>query len=299
MRCFLLLLLLFLTPTIYSAEVVLGDSELGIQKEELIVIVNSLPVGLIKKLKKDKVYRNDLLLKVLMNKKIARELDRQSADFDDAESWELKIAVETAKREMYFRRFIRNIEYPDFTAFAEEQYHTYLDKYARVDEVRFASQILIKCSSNTCDSDSKGLIHKIEKELEEGVGFDELAKKYSQDEFTKDKGGVIRLGISEKDPSKDIDFRKQLFKLKNVGDVSAGFKSRFGYHIIKLEKIEASYVKKFSEVKQGMIDIFKDLYKRLSLRSLNQKFVDVNLVKFNGKEIDSIFEKINNDGLMH
>ncbi len=64
-----------------------------------------------------------------------------------------------------------------------------------------------------------------------GENFAELAKKYSDDQTTKDKGG--NLGWFEINQLKVKEFRAVAETLK-VGEVSEPFKTKFGYHIVKL-----------------------------------------------------------------
>lgn len=72
-----------------------------------------------------------------------------------------------------------------------------------------------------------------------------LAKKYSADPGTKDKGGdlgfVTRGQLIE-------DFEKAAFALK-PGEISQPIRTPFGYHIIKVEERRPASQKSFAEVK--------------------------------------------------
>jgi peptidyl-prolyl cis-trans isomerase D len=81
-------------------------------------------------------------------------------------------------------------------------------------------------------------------EARTGKDFAELAKKYSSDS-TAGEGGDLGF-VQKKDfpgPLGDT-----LFSM-NIGDVSAPVKSQFGYHILKLEQIEAGEAKPFEQVR--------------------------------------------------
>ena len=81
-------------------------------------------------------------------------------------------------------------------------------------------------------------------EARAGKDFAELAKKYSND-ATASEGGDLGF-VQKKDfpgPLGDT-----LFAM-NVGDVSAPVKSQFGYHILKLEQIQAGEAKPFADVR--------------------------------------------------
>ncbi len=73
---------------------------------------------------------------------------------------------------------------------------------------------------------------EIRKMLDEpGADFAEIAKKYSDDETTKEQGG--HLGLFEVDNLQEKEFRNVIESLE-VGEISQPFKTRFGWHILKL-----------------------------------------------------------------
>jgi len=112
-----------------------------------------------------------------------------------------------------------------------------------LDERRRARHIVI---SVTGDDDAAALkkAEGVAAEARSGKDFAELAKKYSSD-ATAGQGGDLGF-VQQKDfpgPLGDT-----LFALK-VGEVSAPVKSQFGYHILKLEEIQAGEAKPFAEVR--------------------------------------------------
>jgi peptidyl-prolyl cis-trans isomerase C len=86
---------------------------------------------------------------------------------------------------------------------------------------------------------------KIREELRKGAKFEELAKKYSDDTASREKGGdigVLRKGMTVP------EFEKKVFSLKE-GSISEPIESPYGYHIVKVEKRILPKVKSFEEVK--------------------------------------------------
>ncbi len=76
-------------------------------------------------------------------------------------------------------------------------------------------------------------IKKIKAELDAGASFETLAKNYSDDNATKLKGGKLpKFSTNKMIPS----FSEVAFALNNPGDISEPFKTRFGWHIIKMIK---------------------------------------------------------------
>ena len=77
-------------------------------------------------------------------------------------------------------------------------------------------------------------ITEIRKEIVEGgKSFEEMAKKYSDDETTKEQGGLLGWFEMDKFAQNAQEFRAVAETLK-VGEVSAPFKTRYGYHILRM-----------------------------------------------------------------
>jgi len=110
-----------------------------------------------------------------------------------------------------------------------------IDKKPDVGQIEVA-HIMIRTTANMKPADSiriKTKADSIFQLVQQGQDFSELAKKYSQDQYTAKKGGVLPwfgAGRMAKVP----EFESASFGLKKVGDV-AEVKTAFGWHIIKLE----------------------------------------------------------------
>ncbi|MEB8804914.1 peptidylprolyl isomerase [Bacillus cereus] len=105
---------------------------------------------------------------------------------------------------------------------------------------------------------------EIKEKLNTGEEFAALAKQYSDDPGSKEKGGTLgEFGPSEMDSK----FEEAAYKLE-VGQVSDPVKSSYGYHIIKL--IEKGELKPFDQEKEN---IRKELEtKRLKDQQWQQEF---------------------------
>jgi peptidyl-prolyl cis-trans isomerase D len=112
-----------------------------------------------------------------------------------------------------------------------------------LDERRRARHIVIAIA-NEDDAAALKKAESVAAEARTGKDFAELAKKFSSD-ATASQGGDLGF-IQQKDfpgPLGDT-----LFAMK-VGDVSPPVKSQFGYHILKLEEIQAGEAKPFDQVR--------------------------------------------------
>jgi peptidyl-prolyl cis-trans isomerase D len=121
------------------------------------------------------------------------------------------------------------------------------EQYVR-DESRHARHIVIGFGEGVEEGqDDPAALKKAESvaaEARAGKDFAELAKLHSTDP-TANQGGDLGF-VQKKDFAGPIG--DTLFSMK-VGDVSAPVKSQFGYHILKLEEIQAQEVRPFEEVR--------------------------------------------------
>lgn len=87
-------------------------------------------------------------------------------------------------------------------------------------------------ASKLTPAQAEAKIQDISARLKKGEDFATLAKQYSDDPGSKNKGGELGfVGYGQTVP----EFQKQLWSLP-VGQTSAPFQSRFGYHIVQAEE---------------------------------------------------------------
>ena len=93
------------------------------------------------------------------------------------------------------------------------------------------------------------------KEIHAGKNFSDLAKQFSEDEVSKDSGGVL----GELHPDSTIpEISVEMIKL-NEGETSGIIQSKFGYHILKLEEIIPSKLIPLSETKTDIMNLLLKL----------------------------------------
>ncbi|MCX7674379.1 MAG: SurA N-terminal domain-containing protein [Bdellovibrionaceae bacterium] len=127
------------------------------------------------------------------------------------------------------------VEDPAFRKKLEDEFQKRKAEFDSPEQVR-ARHILIKVNDNRKEAEARVLIEKIRSELKDGRSFAELAKKYSEDEGSKAKGGDLG---SFARGTMVPEFENYAFSAPK-GQVSEPIKTMFGWHLIEvLEKIPA------------------------------------------------------------
>lgn len=114
---------------------------------------------------------------------------------------------------------------------------------AEANEQRRSSHILLRFGDERTEAQAIALLEDISGRIAAGESFAELAQTYSEDPGSARLGGDLgAVGQGIFDP----DFEAALWALE-VGELSVPVKSAFGYHLIRLDGIEAVEFPAFSE----------------------------------------------------
>jgi len=101
------------------------------------------------------------------------------------------------------------------------------------------------------NAEAKEKISSILKKVQAGEDFADLAKRFSEDKASKDTGGVL----GELHPGSTLpEISEAMTKLKE-GATSGIIKSKFGYHILKLDEIIPSKLIPFSDTKTDIMNL--------------------------------------------
>ena len=128
-------------------------------------------------------------------------------------------------------------------------YEGHQDRYEQSEERR-ASHILIVANADTDKEKAKAKAEEVLKEVQKSPAkFAELAKQYSQDPGSAQKGGDLGFfghGMMVK------AFEDIVFKQKE-GEISGLVQSDFGYHIIKVTGIKPGRLRPLDEVRSEIV----------------------------------------------
>ena len=130
------------------------------------------------------------------------------------------------------------------------QYQQNIKQYEVPDRVH-VQHILFNTVGKKTDAEIEEVRKKAEdvlKQARKGAKFDELAKKYSEDPGTKDKGGDLGWIVRGQTVA---EFERAAFSLP-PGSISDLIKTQYGFHIIKVLEKETAHTKPFEEVKDSI-----------------------------------------------
>lgn len=144
-----------------------------------------------------------------------------------------------------------------------------------------AAHILVKDTTNA----SKVKIDKVYKRLLNNESFEKLANLFSDDIGSKARGGKLnKFGTGRMVK----EFEDAAFSLQNIGDYSKPFKTRFGWHIVKL--LRKHPIKSFAEMEKEL----RKKIKRSSRMQMSEKAI-INKLKstYNIIEFESAKQILN------
>ena len=129
-------------------------------------------------------------------------------------------------------------------------YNQHIDEY-KVENRVHVEHILFKTIGKT-DAETAEIRQKAEdvlKQAKHSANFEDLAKKYSEDDATKPKGGDLGWIV---DGQTVPEFQQAAFTVPK-GQISDLVKTQYGFHIIKVIDRETAHTRTFEEVKDSIL----------------------------------------------
>ncbi len=255
----------FSAPLLAQGEVVLEHDGVSVDRAELDYIIEGWTDQMQQSAVNDDGDRLELLNRLLVGKKLAREADRIPQDSELY--WPLQYQIINLKRKYIMDNFSSTLDIPDMTALAKERYETEKEKYARVPEKRLSSHILFACPPGECSREEmKAKAQVVLDQLRNGADFEEMVQQYSDDEGTKAKGGLFDKWMGRGEVAVIGPYSEGLFTIDKEGEYSDLVGTRFGVHILRLDGIREQHYLPYDEVEADIIKALKLEYVRLAVR---------------------------------
>ena len=174
----------------------------------------------------------------------------------------------------------------DLEMAAKERYLLDREKYKEPEEVT-ASHILLRSRGGKEDEQVLSRIRSIREEILSGkIGFEEAARKYSEDGSAKRGGslGTFRRGRMVE------PFEEAAFALKE-GEISEPVKTPFGYHLIRVEKKKEGHLPAYEEIRDKLMEEARKEARKTILNDFWLGIRDDNKVKLNEEAIQQFLEE--------
>ncbi len=181
----------------------------------------------------------------------------------------------------------KSLEQQKFIAYKAKQLKVNVSRaeiLGQLDQIT-VSHILIglKDQNNKSRTDAQALqlAKDVYQKATSGQDFAALAKQYSEDPGSKDKGGTYGpMGVDQFKGSMAKEFVDGALALK-VGQIGAPVKTQFGYHIIKLDArglpTGSEYKEKYNEVRDNLLlqkaqqsPAYSDWMQKINRQALNK-----------------------------
>lgn len=131
-----------------------------------------------------------------------------------------------------------------------------------------AAHIMVNFKSKDSLIDPEERINTIYKKIQQGESFESLAKQFSDDKNSANKGG--KLAPFKSGQLSSTEFEDAAFGLEHDGDITAPFKSAFGWHIVK--RIDLQPVPSFEDSKSKLeLQVKRDTRSKLIDEAMVEK----------------------------
>jgi len=191
---------------------------------------------------------------------------------------EVKNVIEQAKKKIIVAKYLK--EKVDDSATVDDEeikqyYNSHLDEF-RTPEIFRASHIL---------AETEGQAKEILKDFEEGANFEELARLKSIDQTAEKGGDLGYFARGQLYP----EFEKAVSGLKK-NELSNVFKTRFGYHIVKVTDVKPADIEKFEDVKNRIKETMLKSRRRARFNEMIERLKGSSRIVINEKMLEPIGE---------
>jgi foldase protein PrsA len=183
---------------------------------------------------------------------VEKEIDKAAEQYGGREIFEQMMAmygykIEDMKDDMRLNLKVKALVGPSISILEEE-----MKEYFEANKEDFNIEEQVKARHILTETEEKAI--EVKEKLDAGGDFAEIAKEYSIDDGTKEKGGdlgFVKRGKTVK------EFEEAVFSM-DIGTISDPVKTTYGYHIIKVEEKqeaqEASYENSKDQVRDILVD---------------------------------------------
>ena len=142
-----------------------------------------------------------------------------------------------------------------YEAKARENYMLDRDKYRVPEEIRLSDiAVLIK---DRGEEAARARAEEARARIIGGADFAAVAREYSDDPTTRDKGGALPFVSAARLAP---DYAKAAFALSKIGEISEPIKGPSAYHVVRLEERRPARIAAFEEVRDAIMTKLREQY---------------------------------------
>lgn len=166
-----------------------------------------------------------------------------------------------AMDELAERQLKRVVEERKLDSYEEQARELYLATPERFREKASYSftHLLIRTAERT-EAEAMRKILSLQEQAEAGADFDELVESNSEDGTVEENNGTYK---SVPPDQLDQNFAQALGKIERHGEISGPVRSRFGWHLIRLDEIHEARVPSWEEAQARAIDLAEQRHEKL------------------------------------
>jgi peptidyl-prolyl cis-trans isomerase C len=266
------------------ADVLTDKNDVHINDANLNVLLEIAPSNEQKKLVENKARFIGQIEKLYIQKILAKQAIKNGLDKDPINAARLQAVKEKALFVLQLNE-IKKSDKRDYSKFAKLQYKVNKSDFKVAERVDVA-HILIATEERSPEQ-ALEKAKEIRQELLAGADFSDVADRESEDYSVKRNHGELGAFTRDKIVPKFADVA---FKLKK-GELSEPVKTRFGYHLIKLNKKIPAGILTFDEVKGKIVADIKAKNWETDREVLYKKLKKDNQMKIDEKALDKFVAK--------
>lgn len=280
-------------PVAWSAEttgVLVHNKAVDVTRDKVMQEFSLQPEELQAKLKRNELafrkfvdaVNNELLFEV--------EANKQNLKADPVVAQKIEIAIRKVLIMELIARKNAEIKVPDMEPLALAEYKAHPEKHMGEESVNARHILVTFDANNKADKAEKiALVQSIAKRVSAGEPFAALAKQYSADKGSAEKGG--ELGVFTR--GKTVKpFEEAAFALKKPNQLSGPVESQFGLHLIQL--IEHTPPKRlaFDAIKADLIETMRQEYIKNEVNRWRDSILDAKNAVLNHAEIEKLLADV-------
>jgi peptidyl-prolyl cis-trans isomerase C len=191
----------------------------------------------------------DVINTLLLRAQLAADARKAGFQNEKMVKARMQLAADTELAEAWMQNYVDDQPDGDYEQLAFEYYQTHPDEMLTPEKID-VSHILVSTKERT-QEEALELATSLSQQLEKDpLIFDDLVTEYSDDPSAASNAGKFH---DVKRGDMVSEFEKMAFSLKE-GEISAPVKTKFGYHIIRLDARMAPEKISFELVKQRLMD---------------------------------------------